>query len=90
MFREAVVLAIVAIAFCSQNCQPPATGEPCKYPDGCKCPKMVEPCNQRVPRFYFNTTTRMCEKFDWGGCRPNCNNFPTYEDCKKYCGSLAG
>ncbi|XP_077529623.1 kappaPI-actitoxin-Avd3a-like [Haemaphysalis longicornis] len=89
VLRGAVFLSFVVVAFCSLNCQQPAP-QPCKYPDACKCPKTVEPCVNRVPRFYFNTTTNTCDPFEWSGCRPNCNNFATLEECKRFCGSLAG
>ena len=36
-------------------------------------------------RFYFDTETQSCQKFVYGGCQGNANNFETIEECQKNC-----
>uniref|UniRef100_A0A8C9RJB7 Tissue factor pathway inhibitor a n=1 Tax=Scleropages formosus TaxID=113540 RepID=A0A8C9RJB7_SCLFO len=48
--------------------------------------KMDEgPCRSVMDRFYFNADTRQCERFDYGGCEGNANNFETFEECEETC-----
>lgn len=51
----------------------------------CLQPKKVGPCRGKLPRFYFNSKTKNCEQFYYGGCKHNDNNFKTEEDCKDKC-----
>ncbi|KAH6926582.1 hypothetical protein HPB50_019823 [Hyalomma asiaticum] len=52
----------------------------------CELPKKVGPCKAHVPRYYYNTTTDTCEKFVYGGCEGNANNFKTRKACETRCG----
>ncbi|KAL1486611.1 hypothetical protein MTO96_046880 [Rhipicephalus appendiculatus] len=52
----------------------------------CELPKKVGPCYAYVPRYYYNTTTDTCEKFVYGGCQGNANNFETLKECETRCG----
>uniref|UniRef100_A0A8C6XA42 BPTI/Kunitz inhibitor domain-containing protein n=1 Tax=Naja naja TaxID=35670 RepID=A0A8C6XA42_NAJNA len=45
----------------------------------CQLPKAVGWCKALFPRFYFNAATGNCEKFLYGGCGGNKNNFITLE-----------
>ncbi|KAH9374646.1 hypothetical protein HPB48_019825 [Haemaphysalis longicornis] len=51
----------------------------------CYLPKVVGRCLAYMPRYYYNTTTRMCEKFIYGGCGGNANNFLTFLECNQTC-----
>ncbi|KAH7973024.1 hypothetical protein HPB52_020573 [Rhipicephalus sanguineus] len=51
----------------------------------CELPKKVGPCRAHVPRYYYNTTTDTCEKFVYGGCQGNANNFETLKQCETRC-----
>ncbi|XP_028413435.1 papilin-like [Dendronephthya gigantea] len=51
----------------------------------CSLPKIVGPCRARILRFYYNSQTRQCERFYYGGCRGNRNNFKTKEFCEETC-----
>ncbi|KAL1421527.1 hypothetical protein MTO96_023055 [Rhipicephalus appendiculatus] len=51
----------------------------------CYEPKKVGPCRAYVPRYFYNTTTKFCERFIYGGCKGNRNNFPELDVCLQTC-----
>ncbi|CAG0880940.1 unnamed protein product [Darwinula stevensoni] len=51
----------------------------------CELAKEVGPCKGRLQRYYFDTETRKCMEFTYGGCKGNPNNFPTLQDCQSTC-----
>ncbi|PRD18199.1 UNVERIFIED_CONTAM: U-actitoxin-Avd3j [Trichonephila clavipes] len=51
----------------------------------CELKKEVGPCKAAMPRFYYNKNTKKCERFIYGGCKGNNNNFQTLEDCEVTC-----
>ena len=42
-------------------------------------------CKAIKKRYYFNKSSGMCEKFIYGGCEGNQNNFRTIGECKRTC-----
>lgn len=60
---------------CEETCQK----------DPCVQPVKVGPCEAIIKRFYFNSMTGECERFYYGGCDGNENNFRTIEECQKRC-----
>ena len=63
------------------------------FSDGCGCgcrspcslPKDVGPCDNVVPRWYYNGESGQCELFEYGGCEGNANNFETKKACEDIC-----
>jgi hypothetical protein len=51
----------------------------------CYDPKSPGRCEAYFPRFYFNAQTGKCERFIWGGCQANGNNFGSRNACEKAC-----
>ena len=51
----------------------------------CSLPLKQGNCKAFKPRFYYNSQSQKCEKFIFGGCQGNDNNFPTFRDCVKKC-----
>ncbi|KFD57847.1 hypothetical protein M514_01080 [Trichuris suis] len=51
----------------------------------CHLPMDQGPCKAILPRWYYNKKTRQCEKFIYGGCYGNENNFLTKEMCEAKC-----
>ena len=51
----------------------------------CELPAKQGPCRGYFPRYFFNSQTGECEKFIYGGCRGNENNFQHLEECRLAC-----
>uniref|UniRef100_A0A8D2KZ61 Tissue factor pathway inhibitor n=1 Tax=Varanus komodoensis TaxID=61221 RepID=A0A8D2KZ61_VARKO len=51
------------------------------------CDLPVDPghCKAYIVRYYYNRATNRCQKFIYGGCKGNGNNFKTLEQCQKTC-----
>lgn len=43
------------------------------------------PCRMYLERFYFNAQTGQCQKFVYGGCQGNSNNFQDESSCLQAC-----
>ncbi|XP_061190042.1 actinia tenebrosa protease inhibitors-like [Saccostrea echinata] len=56
----------------------------------CILPEVTGPCRASIPRWHFNQATRRCERFIYGGCQGNENNFNTWGQCQRVCGQRAG
>ena len=42
-------------------------------------------CRARIPRWTYDKHSRKCEKFYYGGCRGNANNFMNKRACENVC-----
>ena len=51
----------------------------------CSQPKVVGPCEARIPRWWFNKKANCCLRFYYGGCKGNGNNFKTKAACIRRC-----
>ncbi|XP_020775088.1 kunitz-type protease inhibitor 1a [Boleophthalmus pectinirostris] len=51
----------------------------------CMAPKKVGPCRGSFPRWHYNAASEKCEKFTFGGCRENRNNYLSKDECTKAC-----
>ncbi|RXM27190.1 Kunitz-type protease inhibitor 1 [Acipenser ruthenus] len=56
--------------------------------DYCLVPHKIGPCRGSFPRWYYNSELGKCEKFLFGGCKSNQNNYLTEEDCTGACQGL--
>ncbi|KAL1421533.1 hypothetical protein MTO96_023060 [Rhipicephalus appendiculatus] len=59
-------------------------------PQECTYPADAGPCEAYMPRFFYNTLTKACEQFVYGGCGGNANNFLTFDACEKKCKKVFG
>ncbi|KAF4073834.1 hypothetical protein AMELA_G00247940 [Ameiurus melas] len=59
-----------------------------KIPRICRLPKEEGLCFGISKRYFFNMTSMRCEKFSYGGCNGNNNNFPDRISCMEYCSPL--
>jgi hypothetical protein len=54
----------------------------------CKIDKQIGPCNGPFQtKYYYDQVTKQCKSFQWGGCQPNANNFPSLAACQRQCPS---
>lgn len=51
----------------------------------CDEPLKVGPCEALIQKFFYDSEKNECEKFDFGGCQANGNNFNTKETCEEKC-----
>ncbi|CAH1791827.1 unnamed protein product, partial [Owenia fusiformis] len=54
--------------------------------DSCTLPKDSGLCYASFQRYFFNTATKACEEFIYGGCDGNENNFESITECREVCG----
>jgi hypothetical protein len=73
---------LIDVACIRAPCPPMAD---CIPDDICQLPSDVGPCEAIVPRWFHNAETGECERFIWGGCGGNANNFETREACERTC-----
>jgi hypothetical protein len=62
------------------DCQGACLGTP-----RCELPVDPGPCRASVPRWYHDSETGACERFTYGGCAGNDNNFATQAACERAC-----
>ncbi|KAK3585503.1 hypothetical protein CHS0354_003355 [Potamilus streckersoni] len=70
---------------CGHTCQEPLEEEP-YMPDFCLLPPDTGLCKALLPYWFYNTTSKTCEQFKYGGCEGNRNRFASNNQCLKVCG----
>ncbi|KAJ1076418.1 PREDICTED: spleen trypsin inhibitor I isoform X1 [Capra hircus] len=58
-------------------------------PAFCLKPKLIGPCKAKKVRYFYDAKTRQCQRFFYGGCKGNLNNFQTIALCMKICDHAA-
>uniref|UniRef100_A0A914XDA9 BPTI/Kunitz inhibitor domain-containing protein n=1 Tax=Plectus sambesii TaxID=2011161 RepID=A0A914XDA9_9BILA len=55
------------------------------------CSRLAQrgPCPAIIARWHYNRQTSRCEKFVYGGCQGNENNFETQSACERVCAGVA-
>ncbi|KAM4723716.1 kunitz-type protease inhibitor 1a isoform 2-T2 [Anableps anableps] len=56
----------------------------------CMVPKKSGPCRASYPRWHYNAASGKCEKFTFGGCAANKNNYMHEKECKDACSGTGG
>ncbi|XP_069805852.1 papilin isoform X2 [Dendropsophus ebraccatus] len=60
------------------------------YPTMCLLPSALGPCTEWTTRWYFVPDVGKCNRFWYGGCHGNKNNFETEEACMSACQKIPG
>ncbi|XP_034625129.1 papilin isoform X2 [Trachemys scripta elegans] len=60
------------------------------YPVKCLLPSAQGPCTDWTTRWYFVTAVGKCNRFWYGGCHGNTNNFASEEECMRACQGSMG
>ncbi|KAG8507748.1 Papilin, partial [Galemys pyrenaicus] len=55
------------------------------YPVGCLLPSAHGSCTEWAARWYFIPSVGQCNRFWYGGCHGNANNFASEEECMSRC-----
>uniref|UniRef100_A0A4W3I7C0 BPTI/Kunitz inhibitor domain-containing protein n=1 Tax=Callorhinchus milii TaxID=7868 RepID=A0A4W3I7C0_CALMI len=53
--------------------------------DICQQPMETGPCRGMFLQWWYNSKTRKCTQFVFGGCRGNQNKFETKKECEATC-----
>ncbi|XP_048149431.1 papilin-like, partial [Corvus hawaiiensis] len=53
-------------------------------------PALTGRCRASIPRWFFNASSGSCERFVFGGCGGNGNNFGSERECRASCGPAPG
>uniref|UniRef100_A0AC11CVA2 Tissue factor pathway inhibitor n=1 Tax=Ovis aries TaxID=9940 RepID=A0AC11CVA2_SHEEP len=56
-----------------------------EQPDFCFLEEDVGICRGYITRYFYNKQSKQCERFIYGGCLGNLNNFESLEECKNTC-----
>uniref|UniRef100_A0A1A9ZNB8 BPTI/Kunitz inhibitor domain-containing protein n=1 Tax=Glossina pallidipes TaxID=7398 RepID=A0A1A9ZNB8_GLOPL len=51
----------------------------------CFLPKEIGPCRASYLKFYYDSGTKACKQFFYGGCQGNANRFDTNDECENLC-----
>ncbi|XP_012634926.1 tissue factor pathway inhibitor isoform X2 [Microcebus murinus] len=54
-------------------------------PDFCFLEEDPGICRGYITRYFYNNQSKQCERFKYGGCLGNQNNFESLEECKNTC-----
>jgi hypothetical protein len=54
----------------------------------CAQPADTGDCQAAIPRWYYSPLSGHCERFVWGGCGGNDNNFESEDSCRSVCGDI--
>uniref|UniRef100_A0A6J0UVN9 Protein AMBP n=1 Tax=Pogona vitticeps TaxID=103695 RepID=A0A6J0UVN9_9SAUR len=56
-----------------------------KKEDDCRVPMHPGPCLGMIIRYFYNTSSQMCQGFVYGGCLGSSNNFASERECLQTC-----
>uniref|UniRef100_A0A673CDX6 Serine peptidase inhibitor, Kunitz type 1 b n=1 Tax=Sphaeramia orbicularis TaxID=375764 RepID=A0A673CDX6_9TELE len=56
----------------------------------CTEPPLTGPCRASHTRWYYDPLNRKCQRFTYGGCNANDNNFEEEQKCSDFCNGVTG
>ena len=54
----------------------------------CSLPSVPGPCRGAFPQWFYNSQTKQCHEFIYGGCGGNENRFHDLHSCLSVCGEF--
>ena len=54
--------------------------------DICELPSDKGPCEAAIRRWFYNSASKQCQQFFYGGCQGNDNRFDDLRSCLSRCG----
>ncbi|XP_061180678.1 tissue factor pathway inhibitor 2-like [Saccostrea echinata] len=79
-FLLGLLLSFVIVVVNGQGYRPRPPANPI-----CAFPRDPGPCRGSCPRYYYNTRTGTCQRFTYGCCGGNANNFQSRGLCNRVC-----
>ncbi|XP_052579683.1 kunitz-type protease inhibitor 3 [Peromyscus californicus insignis] len=73
------------LTFCQELCSEPRRVSRKPLPPLCSLPVEKGQCQAMVLRWYYSTKSGRCERFGYGGCGGNENNFLNRNECRLTC-----
>ncbi|XP_046737173.1 papilin [Diprion similis] len=73
---------------CESSAVTTAPAVPAFRREYCLLPASHGPCNADSVRWYYDSRYGTCQRFNYGGCESNGNNFETVEECENRCGNV--
>uniref|UniRef100_A0A8C5RJ74 BPTI/Kunitz inhibitor domain-containing protein n=1 Tax=Laticauda laticaudata TaxID=8630 RepID=A0A8C5RJ74_LATLA len=55
------------------------------FPEDCELPPDKGPCDNLELRWFHNSKSKRCERFFYGGCYGNANNYKDINECDRCC-----
>lgn len=68
----------------TENCTP----DKARAKDICSLIQLEGPCRGQYERWFYDSKTKKCTEFSYGGCRGNENNFFTLDECIRICSGV--
>ena len=53
--------------------------------DACLLPAVAGPCEGYYPRYAYDSRTKSCQSFAYGGCHGNNNRYEAKDECEAVC-----
>ncbi len=67
---------------CNSEC---LTKQDTQKVDLCTLPAQTGKCRAMIERYFFDSETKKCQMFVYGGCEGNANNFESLAECQSSC-----
>ncbi|XP_038187244.2 kunitz-type protease inhibitor 3 [Arvicola amphibius] len=85
MQLQASFSVFLILAFCQELCSEPSKVFRNPLPALCKLPLERGECRATLLRWHYNIKSGKCERFSYGGCGGNENNFLSRNQCRLAC-----
>ncbi|CAH6776817.1 Spint3 [Phodopus roborovskii] len=85
MKLQASLSFFLILTFCQHLYSEPSQVSRKPLPSLCSLPMQIGECRALLLRWYYNTKSGKCVRFNFGGCGGNENNFLSRDQCRLAC-----